>query len=80
MHLEIHNGDLRFGIEIDFPLDTTHTQHILALQVAGVAPPVHLDGEQIFTGSKHGAYIKLGRRFGTLRVASIQTIDIEIHG
>ena len=79
-HLEVGDVGLRYAVDLDAACDAAHAPHVLALQVAAVAPTYHLGGNTVAAGMQVAGDVPLGWRLRVLAVAHLVTVDVEIHG
>ena len=75
-------GDVGLGdrVELHIACDATHAPHILAFEVAAVAPAQHLYLEAIPAFVEVFGDVPFGRSLRVFAIAYLATVDVEIHG
>ena len=80
LNLNVTDVGLRNRVEFHVACDATHAPHILALQIAAVAPPQHLHRHPVAPVAQEARNVPLGRSLRIFAIAHLVPVDIEVHG
>lgn len=78
-NLVVANKDSRSGIKADVAGDAAHAPHILAFEIAAVAPADNFESQTIGARMDILGDIPLSGSFGIFAIAYAGAVDIEIH-
>ena len=71
----VTDKSLRSSIEIHVTVQTTHVEHILTLEIRGIAPTEHLYTDIVLSGTYISTYVEFVIIVTALCVAHILAID-----
>jgi hypothetical protein len=77
--LEVAHVHLGSRDEIHVPLDAAEAPEVLVLQIAPVAPPVHLHRQEIVPGTHVLGDVELGGQPAVLAVADLAAVHPDVH-
>ena len=75
-HIDVAHVCLVACLQVYVSVDAAHAEHVLVLQVAAVAPSVHLHTNEVLASGLHVfRYVKVGSGVGALGVAHLLAVD-----